>query len=767
VVVPDLPGFGGSRQVLQSYSGRAHAIYLRRLLPELGIERAHLVAFSMSGAAALHAADDDPGRFASISLIAAIGVQELELFGKHGLNHAVHGIQLAMIRLIDWLVPHFGAFDRFPLGIAYARNFYDTDQRPLRSILERYAAPMLIVHGRRDPLVPVAAAREHHRIVPQSDLVLLDQASHFILFRRTDWLAKQLDAFVGRVEQGVAPTRSQATLARSRLAAQPFDVSDVPPVHGVALFVLLIAIALSTFASEDLTCIGTGLLVAQGRIGFVAGASACVAGIFLGDLLLYLAGRVLGRPALRRRPLRWVVSAEAVERASAWFAANGPKAILISRFTPGLRLPTYVAAGVLRTHFWTFAFWFGIAALIWTPLLVGFAAWAGDMAATWIARLERWSLLAILGLALGLLALQRGLMPLLTHRGRRLWVGRWRRMTNFEYWPLSVVYAPVIAYVLRLAIRHRSLTAFTAVNPAIPHGGLVGESKPAILRSLEAAGAPVAPFETLLGAAPLEERVRRARAFMQRENLEFPVIVKPDAGERGAGVHIVRAASALAPALDSEPGDAIVQAFVPGPEYGVFWIRHPDQAHGRIFSITEKQLPEVVGDGQRSLERLILDDPRAVCMKDAYFARNARRLDEVIGAGQRIQLVDIGTHSRGAIFLDGRDLETPELAAAIERASLGLDGFYLGRYDVRSPSRAAFQAGEFTIIELNGLTSEATHIYDPRIGAREGWRTLCEQWALAFEIGAANAARGARTWSLLELWEIWRSARRRPRVELR
>src|SRR5215471_12724635 len=50
-------------------------------------------------------------------------------------------------------------------------------------------------------------------------------------------------------------------------------------------------IALSTLASEDLACIGTGLLVSQHRLGFVAGTAACAFGIFAGDLLLILAGR--------------------------------------------------------------------------------------------------------------------------------------------------------------------------------------------------------------------------------------------------------------------------------------------------------------------------------------------------------------------------------------------------------------------------------------------------------------------------------------------
>ena len=136
-------------------------------------------------------------------------------------------------------------------------------------------------------------------------------------------------------------------------------------------------IALSTFISEDLTCIATGALIAAGKIGFLPGALACVAGIYFGDLLLYLAGRFIGRPILRWRPLRRLLTNEKLDAASLWLEKRGAGVVILSRFTPGLRLPTYVAAGLLKTRFWTFLFYFLLAALLWTPALVGAAALLG------------------------------------------------------------------------------------------------------------------------------------------------------------------------------------------------------------------------------------------------------------------------------------------------------------------------------------------------------------------------------------------------------
>src|SRR5262245_5422802 len=138
---------------------------------------------------------------------------------------------------------------------------------------------------------------------------------------------------------------------------------------------LLIAVA--TFVSEDLTCITTGALIAAGKIGFLPGTLACVAGIYFGDLLLYFAGRHIGRPILRWRPLRKFLTSEKVDAASLWLEKRGASVVILSRFTPGLRLPTYVAAGLLRTRFWTFSLYFLLAALLWTPAIVGAAALLG------------------------------------------------------------------------------------------------------------------------------------------------------------------------------------------------------------------------------------------------------------------------------------------------------------------------------------------------------------------------------------------------------
>ena len=764
LIIPDMPGFGWSASRAPDYSVEAHADYVLQLLDELELQSVDLLAFSMGGGVAAHVAARAPGRVRSMAFVAAIGVQETELFGSHLLNHAVHGLQLAAIQGALWLLPHFGELDGFPLGIPYARNFYDTDQRPLRDLLGRFEGPMLIVHGERDFLVMPETAHEHHRIVPQSELAMLD-TSHFLIWTIPDRVAAVVEDFLARTERGETASRGDAGEERLALARAPWDPANAPRFEGPALLLAFLLLAAATLVSEDLTCIGAGLLVAQGRMGFVVATLACFAGIFVGDLLLYLAGRWLGRPALARRPLRWFVTPAGVARATQWFQARGARVIFLSRFLPGLRLPTYVAAGILRMRVTLFALYFLLAGLLWTPILVGAATLVGKEALEYLESFERWALPAFLLLAFSLLAIERLVVPMFSFRGRRLLLGAWRRKRHFEFWHPLVFYLPVALYVAWLALRHRSLTVITAANPGIPTGGFIGESKADILDQLAPAGTWVARFRTIRAEWPAGRRREAAESFLAEQDLTFPVVLKPDVGQRGSGVRILRDRAGLHQAVDGLAVDCVLQEYVDGPEFGVFYVRRPGEERGSIFSITEKRLPAVVGDGESTLEELILADERAVCAASTYFDANVDRLGKVPAAGDEVRLVQLGTHCRGAVFLDGHELVSPELEARFEEISRTFDGFWFGRYDVRTESREALRAGRgFKILELNGLTSEATHIYDPTFTLGAAYRTLFEQWRLAFEIGAANRDRGAPVSSIGELVRAWLEYRRQQRT---
>ncbi len=750
LIVPDMPGFGNSTHEIADYSMGAHAIYVKELLDQLGIAKVHLVAHSMGGGVVLNLANIAPGRVASISMVSAIGVQEQELLGDYHVNHLVHGAQLFALRALKLGVPRFGKWNALDMGVPYARNFYDSDQRPLRGILSNYAGPMLILHGRRDPLVPVEAAYEHARLVPQSRLFVYD-GDHFTVFMNPGLIAGQVLPFLDEVERGEAQTKSTADPARIAQAMLPMARNHTAKLLPVTAIVIFLTLALSTLISEDLACIAAGLLVSDGRAGFVLVTLACLVGIFVGDMMLFLVGKFVGRRALQWAPVRWVVSPERLENSSQWLERNGAAVIFTSRFIPGTRLPTYLAAGLLHRGTLRFTLYFLLSAAVWTPLLVGSAAGLflplmhfGPMAAKPLL------IKLLVAVALFLLALRVGLKAA-TFRGRRELVGWFYRKIRWEFWPMYIFYPPVFLYIVYLGLKFRGFTVFTACNPGIVASGFVGESKCEILKQLTGAGDAMLRF-TLIEEGTAEERRRAAELFMQREGMSFPAVLKPDAGQRGSGVAVVHSEEQLREYLTRTTYKTILQEYAPGKEFGVFYYRHLGEPNGRVFSITEKRLPVLTGDGKQTLEELIWNDGRAVCMADFYCRKNADRLNKILAPGETIQLVELGTHCRGAIFLDGSAAITAELTERIDRISKTFEGFYFGRYDIRTPSVEDLMAGRnLKIVELNGVSSEATHIYDPKLSLFQAYRVLFEQWRIAYELGSENRAHGTKPATVSEL----------------
>jgi len=517
----------------------------------------------------------------------------------------------------------------------------------------------------------------------------------------------------------------------------------------------LLLIALATLVSEDLTCIATGVLIAQGKLSFAEGTAACLGGIFGGDMLLFLAGRLVGRRALRWPPFARVLPPTQVERGASWLERRGLVVIFLSRFTPGLRLATYFAAGLLPTSLATFTIYFLLAAAVWTPILVGAASVFGGELLRGIFAQGSKTMAAFAAVFALLAVLIRLVRPLTTFAGRRRLLGFLARIVRWEFWPPWAAYAPLVPYLLYLALRHRSLTLFTAANPGIASGGFVGESKSRILSHLSVCEGAVAEFALIPEALDPAGRVQAAQRFLNENGVDYPVVLKSDVGERGSGVAVLRTTAELEAYLQFAPADTIIQRHIPGAEFGVFYYRFPHERRGRIFSITEKLFPQVKGDGRSTLRELILRDARAVCMATAYEKVAKRPLDEIPADGEAVQLVELGSHCRGAVFLDAAWLKTTALEDAIDRVSQAHLGFYFGRFDIRTPSVEAFREGRsFRVIELNGVSAEATHIYDPAVSLWEAYRVMFQQWKIAFAIGAANRERGVQPMGISALLRL-------------
>lgn len=320
---------------------------------------------------------------------------------------------------------------------------------------------------------------------------------------------------------------------------------------------------------------------------------------------------------------------------------------------------------------------------------------------------------------------------------------KWRRTIEWEFWPPAFFYLPVACKIFALAIRHAGIRIPFYTNPGTINGFQAGESKAFSLGKLHPHAPDFVAQTWLVNGGNPAEKIAHVEELQREHKIAYPFVLKPDCGNRGSGVKVIRNDEERTAYLSSIQAPTILQRFIPGPrEAGIFYYRYPDEETGQLFAITEKIFPKVVGDGERTLEQLIWDDDRAFIIADKYCSRFAEDLDHIVEPGEEWPLVNAGNHAQGCIFYDGWHLNSSELSARMDEIAKGLPGFYFGRFDARYESDADLKAGRnFQILEVNGFASEATSIYDPKNSVLDAYRTLFKQWEIVFEIGSQNRAR--------------------------
>jgi pimeloyl-ACP methyl ester carboxylesterase len=774
VVAPDLPGFGESTRSAPSHSILADACVVGAMLDEQKIARAHIVGWSNGGGVGMYLADLAPHRVASLTLLASIGAQEFEGSGSYVFEHFKYAMGFAIVGGVPELVPHFGALGTFEGRTGWLRQFWDSDQRPLRGVMERLTTPTLILHGESDPLVPAYAAEEHHKIIRTSSLVMVD-GNHFLPMTQPDVVAAHLVPFLSRHDKpGIEPVTTASDLAPRR---EPHGIykwlEGTEVVARVSpWWVEILIVAAMTLISPGWTIVLMGLLIIGIDLDIVVVITGVVSG-FMGravvEMLRGLSVRarhtqdeVIRFPGARRR-------AVSVGDWSRRLRTRPIRAGFDSQFVGRERYSAAFGAGLGAASAWSRAgFLLGRFAAVLLFTIVGVVAVVGSEA---VIVGPVFGKLGVLGVAYTLIKLiiLADVAPLIvSRRGRQHLAALIGRLIHHEYWPTAVLYAPVVAWAIFTARRHGGLMTPSCCNPEIPGGGgMAGESKSQIMNLLRAGsaeaergGARVLPAFIIAPNESVDRRMAELTDLMAREASvrEFPVVMKPDKGERGFAVKVIRSEDDARRYLEAMPGAAIVQEFHAGPqECGVLWMRTPgggggEGGVGRIFSITRKEFPILIADGQRTLEDQILAHPRFRRQAHVFLERFAADASSIFPAGERIRLAQSGNHIQGTLFRDGADLITPELERAIDTIAAGFPRLDIGRFDIRFESEELLKQGlGFAILEMNGTASESTNIYDPAHHLLWAYRILFAQWRRMYALGAERRTQGVKPMTVRSL----------------
>lgn len=275
---------------------------------------------------------------------------------------------------------------------------------------------------------------------------------------------------------------------------------------------------------------------------------------------------------------------------------------------------------------------------------------------------------------------------------------------------------------------------FLKINNCMPFGGAIGTNKIGPLESLPEEYKPT----TIFRQAPIAPS--ELLADIKQADISFPLILKPNNGERGKGVKLVETEDDLHAYIGEHPKtDVIAQEYIESDlEFGVFFYRDADGTP-HIPSVVMKEFLTVTGNGKDSIGELLCRNYRAGLRSKDHIANNKVDLDLVLNDGETVNIEPIGNHNRGTKFLNANHLITDEMVKIFDRVASHIQGFQYGRFDLKAHSLDGLYTGDgLYIVEVNGVNAEPGHIYDPSYGLLNAYRDLFNHMRIIYRLSRSQ-----------------------------
>jgi hypothetical protein len=261
--------------------------------------------------------------------------------------------------------------------------------------------------------------------------------------------------------------------------------------------------------------------------------------------------------------------------------------------------------------------------------------------------------------------------------------------------------------------------------------------------------------------------MRSARRAHARSRLDFPIVAKPDIGWCGHGVRLLADRRELDAYLRAYPrGETfLLQRYLPEPgEAGLFYVREPEAARGRLIGILLRHYPSVSGNGRDSIATLIAGDPRLRRATENSAPRMPLRPDAGAGGGRNGAPVHRRLHPRRRRLSRRQRAATDALLARVDAIASDMGQFLVGRFDVRYSLARVAAARRIHHHGSQRRRLRGRACLGPEVLGREVYRIVFAKQRLLFAIADANRRRGALPISSWELARLWLRQRRVMRL---
>ena len=202
VIALDLPGFGESPVPAEVWGTPEYAAFVKEVLGELGIERAHFLGHSYGAKTSLYLAATSGELVDKLVLQGSSGLRTPPSFKARVKRGVSKGAKAA---------GHLGAPGRALRKALYARIASSDYQqagamRPIlvrvvnedmKSFLPLIKAPTLLVWGTNDDAAPLAHGRMMAKLIPDAGLVEFEGAGHFAYLDEPERFCTIVQHFLG------------------------------------------------------------------------------------------------------------------------------------------------------------------------------------------------------------------------------------------------------------------------------------------------------------------------------------------------------------------------------------------------------------------------------------------------------------------------------------------------------------------------------------------------------------------------------------------
>jgi hypothetical protein len=302
--------------------------------------------------------------------------------------------------------------------------------------------------------------------------------------------------------------------------------------------------------------------------------------------------------------------------------------------------------------------------------------------------------------------------------------------TNLPFWFFHI---PIFPYVLFLSLKRGSLAFFTNTNPNLYAGGFVNSSKIDDFKGIDSKWLPKLAYFS-------ENTFDKVEKELLKQKIEYPIILKPNKGERGLGVVKINDRKELITVLSKITSDFIVQEFINYPlEFGVLYYRNPKTAKPDISSICLKKIPFVIGNGKDELQALVMKKYNSIQFDNI----NSQNINKVIENNEEFSLEYVAHRSKKCVFKNFNHIYSKELIETFCTITSKMENFHFGRFDIKvNRIEDLIDGNNLKILEVNGVNSQPIHIFDPDYSFYKCYKDLYAHWYLIYQISKNNSYLG-------------------------